>query len=197
MNLKVGDRVSFINERRQGIVINILNNSVVSIMVEEGIEIPVHVSELLRISSETSKNKSESEKQETIMDTIKKEKLSTEELIKKIDQLKRKSFYNEKVKNEVLNISTGYLEFDLHIEELIDDYSGMNNAEIVNLQLSYFKQYLNEAIKKRVSKAIFIHGVGNGTLKREIRRELKNYKELKFQDANYGKYGFGATEVIF
>jgi dsDNA-specific endonuclease/ATPase MutS2 len=43
---------------------------------------------------------------------------------------------------------------------------------------------------------VFIHGVGNGTLKLEIRRELeKKDKILTFQDASFKEYGYGATMV--
>jgi rRNA maturation endonuclease Nob1 len=36
---------------------------------------------------------------------------------------------------------------DLHIESLTDDYTGMNNAEIVNLQLTAFRRAMDKAIK--------------------------------------------------
>jgi hypothetical protein len=39
--------------------------------------------------------------------------------------------------------------------------------------------------------------VGEGVLKAELDFLLGRYDNLKFQDANYQKYGLGATEVYF
>jgi dsDNA-specific endonuclease/ATPase MutS2 len=41
---------------------------------------------------------------------------------------------------------------------------------------------------------VFIHGKGEGVLKLELEYLLKRYN-VKFYDANYQKYGLGATEV--
>ncbi len=44
---------------------------------------------------------------------------------------------------------------------------------------------------------VFIHGVGAGTLKNELRKSLtKDYPQLYFQDASFKEYGFGATMII-
>jgi hypothetical protein len=87
-------------------------------------------------------------------------------------------------------------EIDLHIEELVEDLRGMTNGDMLNLQIRTFQQELEKAISGNLKKIIFIHGVGNGRLKSEIRHLLKSYPELKVQDASYKKYGYGATEVI-
>jgi hypothetical protein len=87
-------------------------------------------------------------------------------------------------------------EFDLHIEELIENHNGMSNVEIMDYQLFIFKKELEKAIDSKFKKIIFIHGIGNGRLKSEILKILKTYKKIEFQDASYQKYGFGATEVL-
>ncbi len=86
-------------------------------------------------------------------------------------------------------------EIDLHIEQLLDSYKGMTNAQIIQHQLRVFQKELENAIASNLKKIIFIHGVGNGRLKQEILAILRNYPELKVQDASFKKYGFGATEV--
>lgn len=88
-------------------------------------------------------------------------------------------------------------EVDLHIHELVDDYSSLTNAEMINIQLDTFRRELFEAIQnKKASKIVFIHGVGNGTLKYELRKELeRHYSSFRFQDASFKEYGFGATLV--
>ena len=50
------------------------------------------------------------------------------------------------------------------------------------------------AIKKRIPKIVFIHGVGEGVLKSELHFLFNNYP-VKYYDASYQKYGLGATEV--
>ncbi|MFN6037757.1 MAG: Smr/MutS family protein, partial [Bacteroidota bacterium] len=87
-------------------------------------------------------------------------------------------------------------EIDLHIEELLEDFNGMSNGEILNYQIKIFQKELDKAISSKMKKIIFIHGVGNGRLKSEIRHILKSFPELKFCDGSYKKYGYGATEVI-
>jgi dsDNA-specific endonuclease/ATPase MutS2 len=71
----------------------------------------------------------------------------------------------------------------------------MSNYEILNLQMETAKRHIEFAIKNRIPKIIFIHGVGEGVLKSELDFMLGRYEEVYFQDANYQKYGQGATEV--
>jgi hypothetical protein len=87
------------------------------------------------------------------------------------------------------------MEIDLHIEELIDNYKGMTNAEIIQVQLRHFQSALDRAINERYRTLTVIHGVGNGRLKEEVRSILKSMK-LRFHDGSYSKYGFGATEIV-
>lgn len=86
-------------------------------------------------------------------------------------------------------------EVDLHIEELIDNTSGLSNFEMLNIQLERFEKELDEAISKNMKKIIFIHGVGNGRLKQEITNRLKTTRGVTFQDASFKEYGYGATQV--
>jgi len=88
-------------------------------------------------------------------------------------------------------------EIDLHIEEILDNHSGLSNAEILDIQMSRFKIALDGAINNNARRIVFIHGVGNGTLRYEMRKFIdNNYPRLKYQDASYKEYGYGATMVI-
>jgi dsDNA-specific endonuclease/ATPase MutS2 len=52
-------------------------------------------------------------------------------------------------------------------------------------------------MRGRVGKIIFIHGVGQGRLKFEITKILNNkYPDMKYQDASFREYGYGAIMVI-
>ncbi len=89
-------------------------------------------------------------------------------------------------------------EIDLHIHELLDDTKGMSNTEMLEVQMKHFHEEMDKGIKEKVKKAVFIHGLGNGTLKTEVRRELdRKYKKYRYQDASFKEYGFGATMIYF
>lgn len=85
---------------------------------------------------------------------------------------------------------------DLHIEALTDNYSGMSNAEIVNLQMTAFRKAMDKAIVSHLHKITFIHGVGKGKLKEELRKEINHYPGVSYRNAPMHKFGFGATEVV-
>ncbi|MEI6575062.1 MAG: DUF2027 domain-containing protein [Bacteroidota bacterium] len=86
-------------------------------------------------------------------------------------------------------------EVDLHIEELIEDSHTLDTAHILNIQLDYFSRALESALSNGYRKVIFIHGVGSGTLKSEIKMILDGYKGLEHRQASMAKYGVGAIEV--
>jgi len=89
------------------------------------------------------------------------------------------------------------VEVDLHIHAIVDDYKDLSNGEIVSIQVARFETALEGAIRNKTRRIVFIHGVGNGKLKYEIRRMLdQKFSELKYQDASFSEYGFGATLVL-
>ena len=104
----------------------------------------------------------------------------------------------EEVKVEVKRtVSPELVEIDLHIHELIDDTRGLANHEMLEIQMGRFRNELETAIANGTRKIVFIHGIGNGTLKQELRKELSSkYKKYYFQDASFKEYGYGATMVI-
>ena len=88
------------------------------------------------------------------------------------------------------------MEVDLHINQLVPNTRNMDNFEILNFQLETARRKIAFAIAKKIQKIVFIHGVGEGVLKYELIRVLKEHEGcLKFYDADYDKYGLGATEV--
>ncbi|MBS1739466.1 MAG: Smr/MutS family protein [Bacteroidetes bacterium] len=89
-------------------------------------------------------------------------------------------------------------EIDLHIEKLLPSHKGMNNATIMQLQLSTFQRSLDLAISYHQHKMIVIHGVGSGALREAIHNILRQTSEVEaFRNEYMGRYGFGATEIIF
>ena len=88
------------------------------------------------------------------------------------------------------------IEIDLHINELLDTTAGLSNAAMLQCQLDKFHEVLNENKNRKGQKIVFIHGKGEGVLRKEIEKLLKTqYKTYYFQDASFREYGFGATMV--
>ncbi len=90
-------------------------------------------------------------------------------------------------------------EVDLHVEKLRETRKELKDAtpeDYLTKQLAVFETCLNQAISRRLSKIVFIHGVGNGILKHEIEKRLRNYEGLHYMDASTLKYGRGAIEVF-
>lgn len=89
------------------------------------------------------------------------------------------------------------VEIDLHINQLLDTTAGMSNKEMLDYQMSKFREVMNENKKNKNKKIVFIHGKGDGVLKMEILKAIKNeYKKAYSQDASFQEYGYGATMVI-
>ncbi|WP_299824420.1 DUF2027 domain-containing protein [uncultured Pontibacter sp.] len=87
-------------------------------------------------------------------------------------------------------------EVDLHIEKLTEDFSGMSNSAMLKLQLEKFQDALDRALAANMHEIVFIHGAGNGILRKEIQKLLSRTPGIKyFEDAKKEKFGYGATLV--
>lgn len=120
-----------------------------------------------------------------------------DEPIPLIDPVKLKeSFFRGE--EEKPKIQKPPVEIDLHIEQLRDDYQFLDQSEILTIQLNHFHQILEAAIVHQMPKIVFIHGVGNGTLRHHIHKVISKHHQVRtFMDAQKEKFGFGATEVLF
>lgn len=177
MMFNKGDKVSVLDDAINGVVLSVKNNEV-RIETEDGFEMTYFVNELVKNNNTSSLTKE--------MESFNSHKIKQEKELPK-----RRSFVKEKrTKGEVPPP-----EFDLHIEKLVKNFRGMSNHDILTLQSETAKRHVEFAIKNRIPKIVFIHGVGEGVLKSELDFLLGRYDNLTFQDANYQKYGLGATEV--
>lgn len=96
--------------------------------------------------------------------------------------------------HEVLR--NGIIEVDLHIDKLLETTAGMNNAAMLQHQLGIFKQTMESYRGAKGQRIVFIHGKGEGVLRKAIIDELKlRYSKCEWQDASFQQYGFGATQV--
>jgi|TARA_R110002110_G_scaffold36397_25_gene121486 hypothetical protein len=171
-----GDRVLVLDEDLMGIVSSISGNSIV-VITDDDFEIEFDSSELVLMNSTISKR-------DFIPDNV--SEVLSEKAVEKYKKTKR-------VKPKERNLPP--MVVDLHIHQLIPKSKGMNNYDMLTIQTDTAKRQLEFAIKKRIQRIVFIHGIGEGVLKAELEYLFRQYGNLQFNDADYQKYGRGATEV--
>ena len=179
MKFEIGDKVEVLDDALKGKVVAI-NGDVVSIETTEGFALDFYEAELVKTSDEQNR-------------LISSSNISMSQILQEKKIQKKPG--SVRVKPKERNLPP--MEVDLHIEKLVNSYRGMSNHEILNLQMDTAKRQIEFATRKRIQKIVFIHGVGEGVLKAELDYLLGRYDNLKFYDADYQKYGVGATEVYF
>lgn len=176
MDFKVGDQVEVLDDTAQGIVVKV-DGKQITVETTEGFLLHFVASELLKMGSSDIK-------------------VSNYEVAKiKAEKEIPKNRHSKKLRPKERNAPK--MEVDLHINKLTPSTKGMSNYEMLNIQLDTAKRQLDFAIRKKIQKVVFIHGVGEGILKEELQYLFKRYDNIKYYDADYQKYGMGATEVYF
>lgn len=169
---EVGEEVGFLNEKGQGKIIAVLSSNKYLLLDSDGFERTVFAYDLIKIHRvDMSK--------EVLTLSVKKEDFP---------KLKRPKVTKTLTKENVP-------EKDLHIEELLETHRGMTNSEILEVQMKHLKEFFGNMVAKRISRFVIIHGVGEGVLRQEVHSFLYAKKGVKYWDADFSKYGRGATEV--
>ncbi len=174
-DFKTGDIVAVIDDTIKGIVTGVKQDTI-TLETEDGFLMTFESSELVLIKSD--------QKEFSKYIDIKNDVL----IEKEFSSVKKKSA--KRLKGRELPP----LEVDLHIHHLIKSTRGMNNHDMLTLQLDTARRQLEFAIKKNIQRVVFIHGVGEGVLQKEIEFLLGRYN-VEVRPASFQKYGFGATEV--
>lgn len=85
---------------------------------------------------------------------------------------------------------------DLHADAILDSVAGMQPGDILEYQMKVFRETIQKYSGKKGQKMVFIHGKGEGVLRRSIINELTyKHKTYQWQDASFQEYGYGATQV--
>lgn len=175
MNFKIGDRVEAIDDIIVGVIINIDGKNI-TVKSDDGFLLQYIPSELIKVINNNKLTISNFE-----IAKIKSEKAIPKKRNRPIAKPKERS--------------APKMEVDLHIHNLVPSERGMSNYDMLTIQLDTAKRQLDFAISKRIQKVVFIHGVGEGVLKEELHYLFGRYDNVKYYDADYQKYGLGATEV--
>lgn len=175
MSFKTGDKVVVTDDVISGKVVAI-NNGEISVETEDGFILKYAENELIKIGEAQSE--------------IAKKSFILFDISEKVDYQKGKK--KTKIKRKKDGIPP--MEVDLHINKLIKSTRGMDNYDMLTLQMDTAKHKLEFAIRNGIPRIVFIHGVGEGVLKEELGFLLRRYN-VKYNEASYQKYGLGATEV--
>lgn len=97
---------------------------------------------------------------------------------------------------EQYRTAPGEAVVDLHISALRKEYNSLSPHEILTIQMGVFERMLGSAIAFMYTSVVFIHGIGNGTLKQAIINRIPDYEDIEFRSASFAKYGNGAIELI-
>jgi len=168
---KPGDRVKTMDDTANYTVVRRLAGDVVLVRTDDGLEIPFGSENLiLAVVKPENLNIAKSDKPSRGKTILKKN---------------RSVAHNRGMKKEV----------DLHVK---GSYSGTNKLTTIELQIIRFRSELDAAIKTGCKEITFIHGLGLGILKKEIRQVVsENYPGCTCQDAPFSRYGVdGATLIV-
>lgn len=178
MSFKLGDKVTVLDEDLSGVVKKVSLDEI-TIETTDGFDLSFSPNELMK-SPESSTLKKEAFSQ-----------ISAKEIIVVKESFKKKRSAGIKPKER----KQPAMEVDLHIHQLTSTTRGMSNYDMLTLQLDTAKRQLEFAMRKKIQRVVFIHGVGDGVLKLELQYLFGRYKNVEFYEANLQKYGLGATEV--
>ncbi|SRX73890.1 Smr/MutS family protein [Aequorivita antarctica] len=174
--MKKGDKVSVLDDAISGVVTAVKGNEV-TIMTTDGFELDFAKNELIVMDGSLSKRELARMDVSSVMS----------------EKEHKKPGKTVRVKPKERSLPP--MEVDLHINQLLPKTRGMDNYEMLTVQLETAKRQLDFAISKRIQKVVFIHGVGEGVLRTELEYLFNRYENVKFYDADFQKYGRGATEV--
>ncbi|GHC64037.1 Smr/MutS family protein [Ulvibacter litoralis] len=174
--MKVGDKVLVIDDDISGVVSKV-EGITIFVLTEDDFEIGFQKEELLVLDKVLSKK-------EFLPENLS-EVLSEKEI--------KKNKNSKRVKPKERSLPP--MEVDLHIHQLVPKSKYLSNYEMLTIQLDTAKRQLDFAIKKKIQRVVFIHGVGEGVLRAELEYLFRQYENIQYNDADYQKYGRGATEI--
>ena len=182
---KPGDRISFVDEVGGGVVLEILGVAHVRVKTDEGFILDRRNREMVLVADQSFYGVTDHQAGMVKANDVRDEKIAR----RKAGNAPRIGKMAKRPEDKSVAM------VDLHLHELVEDETRLQQGERLKYQLAYFERALEGAIRDGKRKLIVIHGVGEGILREEVRRMLQYYDGVQFSDAEMGRYGAGATEV--
>lgn len=111
-------------------------------------------------------------------------------------QINEKLLPFDQLKRDIIEMDRVEPIVDLHMDRLVSNYSDFKAHEMYRLQIETFERCLSLAVAHGLPEITFIHGIGNGRLREEIHRRLKNFTFVReYAIDRTEKFGQGATTV--
>ena len=187
-----GVRVRFLNDVGEAVVVS-QEGSAVTVTDQDGFDRTVEASELMLAPDA----KQEAEKYEARgMDMAQLLRQDVGE--KRMRALQRE--FEVKYRHAQatsMHRKDAHMEVDLHIHELVDDQTGLADRAKLSIQIAHFDRMMDIAKREKLLRIVFIHGVGKGVLRHQLRSRLEqDHPDCTWRDGDPRKYGSGATEVM-
>jgi hypothetical protein len=192
--IKKGDQVRFLNEVGGGVVIDVFSDGTATVEGEDGFDMKYKLTELMLVMSSEDEMEAYNNKLPDLASILAQD--VDEKRQKAIQEQFDIKYSNARATNQKRRGE--HMVIDLHIHELVDDQSGLQDRTKLDIQLNHFERMMRIAGEQRVRRVVFIHGVGQGVLRHQIRSRLEMYyPDCSVRDGNPRDYGAGATEVLF
>ncbi len=187
-----GDRVRFLNDVGEGVVVQMTSANEVLIRDDSDFEYTYPSKELILIADPSQEAEAYNSKKPTMHEMLYRN--VDEDDAKKAQRNFKAKYENRKADD--LRYRGEVVEVDLHIHELVPTEAGLDPGAMLEIQMQHFERMMRRAERERIARVVFIHGIGQGVLRAEIRKQIEEYyPNATFYDARYEDYGYGATEV--
>lgn len=189
--MKVGDKVRFLDSVGGGVVRRIDEARGLAFVEDEaGFEIPTVFAQCVVVAS--SEN-SDTYRQRSMMALRK----GPSEMQMKAKQVAEHSKPSLAANGKKEAKQPDEMVVDLHMEALLPGNTSVPPEEVLQYQLRTFRRVMTEQRKYRGKRVVFVHGKGEGVLKREIQNILKReFASCSFLEASYQRFSSGATMVL-
>ena len=177
MNYKTGDKVRFLNEKREGTVSKIINKTTVSVTIEDDFEVPVLISELLLVED----NAVERVVSKTVVPTIER----VEKPVFREDNLKQDGIYiafSPEKENDIehSNLNVWFINHTAY--KIMFTFSVLKNQKTLTLEAGETESYTTVLIETFEKKHI---------------EQLANFKvDVLFFDTKEHSYQYPVSEII-
>lgn len=225
MSINIGDTVRFLREKGGGKVSGFRKGGFILVEDEDGFEIPMLEGDLVVIPGSgtsgplpcpptrgwSSINQlvttAKVAQQEALEERVARLEHMVQKLTRRIEEIEAANLLRAHARipqAEAGNTARAgkkpakdeVIEVDLHAHALLDCTDGLSATEIKDYQMKVFREKMNEYLRDKGRRIVFIHGNGDGVLRKAILTELKySYKTCRHQDASFQQYGFGATMI--
>ena len=170
-----GDRVRFLHQAGEGLVVEVEDGGK-TLLIEDSDGFPMRFAakECLPMPNLAEEAKAYASKEITKGELL--ERNVDEHVLKASQKEFDVKYRNPDATN--MRKRDEHMEVDLHFHALTGARDRATPHEMLTLQMEHFDRMMRRAEEKRIPRVIFIHGVGQGRLRQEIREALASFGRI-------------------